>query len=163
MRWQIASDCNFFVATSREEKRPCCLAGDGNVCDRNAQRFAIAIFGLSQVMTTLLENQKFSTAAVNMAHSAGYTALHVAVKRGHCHALSGTGSATLSRESGVSESCDSKVEATVFSGTAQAQPQLEYPPKRFASVVRYCRKPLPGPRPRESQNPPGTKKKFPKT
>ena len=53
----------------------------------------------------LLENQKFSTAAVNMAHSAGYTALHVAVKRGHCHALRGTGSATLSRES-----CDSKVE-----------------------------------------------------
>ena len=55
----------------------------------------------------LLENQKFSTAAVNMAHSAGYTALHVAVKRGHCHALSGTGTAILSRESGDSELCDS--------------------------------------------------------
>ena len=44
-RRKIASDRDSFCDLSRKKRPHCGLAGDGNVCDRKLQRFAIAIFG----------------------------------------------------------------------------------------------------------------------
>ena len=44
---------------------------------------SVADKGHVAVMSALLESPKFQTAAVNVPHAAGCTALHVAVKQGH--------------------------------------------------------------------------------